>query len=63
MLMLNFKANHVAKMIKKELSELKSFFQELGFSYEPCKDNYGNDDLKIKCPATLGLHMAKAERK
>lgn len=30
----HFKAHFIAKFLKKELSDLKSYFQELGFSYE-----------------------------
>ena len=39
----------VPKMLKKELSDLKSYFQELGFSYDPVKEN-GQEDLIVRRP-------------
>jgi hypothetical protein len=45
----SFKAHFIAKMLKKELSDLKSYFQELGFSYDPVKEN-GQEDLIVRRP-------------
>lgn len=45
----SFKAHFISKMLKKELSDLKSYFQELGFSYEPIKEN-GHDDFIVRRP-------------
>lgn len=45
----NFKAHFISKMLKKELSDLKSYFQELGYSYEPVKEN-GHDDYLVRRP-------------
>jgi hypothetical protein len=50
-LMLEFNASLIAKVIKRELGDLKSYFQELGFSYESMKDEQGNDDIRVKVPA------------
>ncbi len=44
-----FKAHFVSKMLKKELSDLKSYFQELGFSYEAVKEN-GHEDYIVRRP-------------
>ena len=35
----HFKAHFIAKFLKKELSDLRSYFQELGFVYEEIKDD------------------------
>ena len=58
MLMGEFRGNLIARLIKRELSDLKSYFQELGFSYDAAKDDKGQDDYKVKVPATYGVKMA-----
>lgn len=42
-------ASILAKILKKEVSDLKSFFQELGFHYTVVKEN-GQDDLIVSKP-------------
>ena len=57
----SFKAHFIAKMLKKELSDLKSYFQELGFSYEPIKEN-GHDDFIVRRPhGADSLHFLTAK--
>jgi len=57
----SFKAHFIAKMLKKELSDLKSYFQELGFSYEPTKEN-GHDDFIVRRPhGADSLHFLSAK--
>lgn len=38
MLMLEFHASLIARVIKRELNDLKSYFKELGFSYDSFKN-------------------------
>lgn len=53
-----FRAYQVAKLIKKELNDLKSYFSELGFSYDPVKEN-GHDDFTVKFSG-IGLQYHRA---
>jgi len=46
----HFKAHYIAKLLKKELADLKSYFQELGFSYEPVNDQQGREDFIVRRP-------------
>jgi hypothetical protein len=39
-------ASFIAKILKKDVSELKSYLQELGLKWESYKDEKG-DDIKI----------------
>ncbi len=41
-----FKASHLARMLKKESKELKSYFTELGLEATPIKENE-KDDLLV----------------
>lgn len=58
MLMLEFHASLIARVIKRELNDMKSYFKELGFSYDSFKNEKEEDDLKVKIPAILGLKHA-----
>ena len=46
----HFKAHFIAKFLKKELSDLRNYFQELGFIYEEIKDNQGRLDYIVRRP-------------
>ena len=43
-----FRASVVAKLIKRELADLKSYFSELGFAQEPVKEDHGQEDIFVK---------------
>jgi hypothetical protein len=46
----SFKANFISKFLKKELSDLKNYFQELGFNYEDIKNEQGRPDILVRRP-------------
>jgi hypothetical protein len=48
----SFKAHFISKFLKKELSDLKNYFQELGFNYEDMKDEQGRPDILVRRPRT-----------
>lgn len=54
-----FRGQVVAKLIKKELTELRSYFQELGFTYDPIKED-GQDDYVVKFNGA-GLYIQKPQ--
>eukprot|EP00347_Sterkiella_histriomuscorum_P023078 403336035 len=41
-----FKASHIARVLKKEVTDLKSYFQELGLDYSVIKED-GKDDILV----------------
>lgn len=60
LLIKEFRASMVGKLIKKDVSDLKSYFQELGFSYEAVKEN-GKDDLIVKFTGSGSLLQRQKE--
>lgn len=54
-----FYASHLARLLKKENKELKSFFTELGLEATPVKDG-DKDDLLV---SSVQTHKEKAHRK
>ncbi len=48
----SFKAHFISKFLKKELADLKNYFQELGFNYEDIKDEQGRPDILVRRPRT-----------
>jgi len=46
----HFKAHFIAKFLKKELSDLRNYFQELGFTYDEVKDEQGRIDYIVRRP-------------
>lgn len=48
-----FRATVIQKMIKKDKDDLKSYFQELGFTYDAVKED-GQDDFIVKYNHALG---------
>lgn len=50
----------LSKLIKKEMHDLKSYFQELGFTHEAKKEE-GVEELFVKASG-IGLKIAQAPK-
>lgn len=56
------KASSIAQVLKKEVADLRSYFQELGLHYTPFKEN-GVDDLSVQVSNEKAKPAKKEEKK
>jgi hypothetical protein len=50
-----FKASYIARVLKKEVTDLKSYFQELGLDYSIIKED-GKDDILVSTVSHGTIH-------